>query len=290
MFVGRLNRPLTSFAAIIMTATILVDPFIQQLVQYTEYSTNITSAFIYAKLPRTNFYNPIPFHVINDLIPRADEAIALTSGLFGQPADVEFDCSSSNCTFIQEFSTVDWCSECTDVSHSLTFSQNFIPNSVCNVISSLPDGSSITSWADLSGTRHFLSMDFLSTCNDDITFIIASSDYLNETAPNTTTKICRNYMYSMTSNNWTCQGYGATSCSFGPCVRTYNASVDNGRLDREIIVNSNALRHTDLQYYVAPGTNDDHKSSVVTSIDTQYISTDERNKLRDHGYDVDSSS
>lgn len=43
------------------------------------------------------------------------------------------------------------------------------------------------------------------------------------------------------ATTWRCRGYGAATCSLSPCVRFYNATVENGRLTERLVDNSGGV-------------------------------------------------
>jgi hypothetical protein len=82
--------------------------------------------------------------------------------------------------------------------------------------------------------------------------------------------------------SWLCRGYGAASCTFSACVRTYNATVTAGRLDETLIETS----PKDVQWeYDAESNN-----AMAAVIDTHCIASDEANQLRAANYTWNSTT
>lgn len=96
------------------------------------------------------------------------------------------------------------------------------------------------------------------------------------------------------NGTWYCRGYGAAQCALQPCVRTYSCSIDSGR------INEVTIEHSDLDQTWGFGEPDLPPGSFVTGewvdkklfglVDKQCINDDERQRLKEDGYDMDEAS
>lgn len=97
-----------------------------------------------------------------------------------------------------------------------------------------------------------------------------------------------------TNDTWYCRGYGAAQCVLQPCVRTYSSSIDRGK------INEVTVEHSDLDqtwgFTEAPplterflAANYDN-AQLFGLVDTQCITADERQRLKQQGYDTDKAS
>ncbi|KAL7933972.1 hypothetical protein V8C35DRAFT_280290 [Trichoderma chlorosporum] len=131
LWAHKLRQPLTAFGAVITIVALAIDPFTQQLLSYTGCNTILEGSV--AGLPRTNYFQGhgiasgtnIEGGPIDKTIEPALQA-AINAGLFGTPYTVVPECSSGNCTFLQKYATLGYCTKCQDISTSIT-----ITNETC---------------------------------------------------------------------------------------------------------------------------------------------------------------
>ena len=102
-----------------MLATVVSDPFAQQLISFNQCTVLDSSAN--ATAPRTGYCHwdlPIDPNVAQSL--PLDLQLSIYKGVFGDPGDmkVQPDCPTGNCTF-PPYHTLGFCSFCEDVSHEL---------------------------------------------------------------------------------------------------------------------------------------------------------------------------
>lgn len=99
------------------------------------------------------------------------------------------------------------------------------------------------------------------------------------------------------NDTWRCRGYGAAQCVLQPCVRTYSCSIDNGRIN-EITVEHSDLDQTWGFGYTEPkssntpgvmgmGSDYNFPKPLFGLVDTRCINDDERQGLKEEGYDTD---
>jgi uncharacterized protein DUF3176 len=273
------REPITALAAVVLISTLLIDPFIQQLLNFANCSTNLTES---ATIPRTSYYNPNMIHQgPEDASPLPDQTSAWSVGMLSNPlADVSFNCSSGNCTFSTQYSTVGFCTQCTDISDTLTFNADL--TSTVNITSSIPGGLSIsynpsntnaTGW-DVFGMG-------LNNKKGAFEIILARSNWpdsnqtLDPGSGNSASVGCSNNSASTAS--WDC-GYGAASCYVGQCIRTYEASIQAGQITENLVNSTPPLSGW--------GTSAVDNLEMNTIVDTHCISQDEINGLTRIGYDT----
>jgi hypothetical protein len=290
---NKLRQPVASLGAFIFVVAVAIDPFVQQLVQYVDCSVNLTRDPELAGIPRTSFFNPTMFHqgAGNNDAPSSEEESAVLSGIFSPPTDVNFNCLTGNCTFPIEYGTVGYCSYCEDVSSNLKFSEDCNSQGGCNITSSLPSGLSLSSDISSSGKYGFLKMagtDGIGIDAGPFEVIVGQTRYTQKSADPTTGDPILGCDDSATNSTWRCRGYGAASCSFSPCVRTYKASIEAGRLNESITDHSDPRLHWGFSNNTI--VNSRGKSFLRGLIDTQCISSEEKSNLISLGYTIDAQS
>lgn len=88
--------------------------------------------------------------------------------------------------------------------------------------------------------------------------------------------------------NWKCQGYGAADCSLYPCVRTYEAAVENGQLKEHLVAQSGdqQLAASSLAFLSGGNLASGNGDSMITTLDAECLSPEETNTVRDQGYKI----
>lgn len=111
----RLRQPLTALGAAITIIAMAIDPFIQQLVQPID-CTETLSKDLPASVPRTNYF--------------ADQSVSssmqsyLTAGFYSFQNLSDYSCETGNCTFKESYSTLGFCSQCSDRSGEVTLEKH----------------------------------------------------------------------------------------------------------------------------------------------------------------------
>jgi hypothetical protein len=317
---SKLKRPLASFGGILLLVTVIIDPFIQQLVQFVGCSITLdhssaNHSSVFATLPRTNFFDPGGLSVGHGAppIPLTSETNGVTSGMFAPPPDVDFDCNTGNCTFSQSFSTVGFCSQCEDRSDSLQLT--YTPYSVISSppfdsVASLPEGFAVHTTSDTFGFSR--SANRVPTVNvfggfsgifGNITVLFSS---LRDDENNTVLGVTYNGPYALDwntfspmsgcnpileteSQDWSCRGYGAATCTLLPCVRTYNSTVSNGRLSETLlsVANFGPFDPSDLTVSAATSRG---VEKLLFLVDTQCTSDKDNAYLQSQGYSIEPES
>jgi hypothetical protein len=286
---NKLRQPVASLGVVIFITAIAIDPFIQQLVQYVNCTVTLAQDTESATIPRTSFFNPVTFHegAGGDSAPSPAEETPVLSGIFSPPTDVNFNCLTGNCTFALEYGTVGYCSYCEDISSTITFTGN-CSSEACN--STLPSGLSLTS---ISGSgQHDVQLNVLAmgptgsggSVLDSPPFeiLVGQTVYSQGMTDPTTGDIIPGCEDPTASSTWKCRGYGAASCTFSPCVRTYKASVMANRLNESMVDFSDPRLSWGFPNNITA--NSRGESFIRGMIDTQCISSEEKNNLTSLGY------
>lgn len=273
----RLQQPLTAFASIVIILALGSNTFIQQLINSKDCSIDLPGN---ATILRTNLFNPKTTHIEAGPwnYPNTQEMTALVSGLLSSPNDVEVGCSSGNCTFSTMYSTLGYCSTCTDISDRLQFDGDCTETN-CTIVSRLPSGLSIS----FAGNRelNLMAMSGVEGSRSEYEILVGRNSLTEaHLDPNGQVKNigCEN---TGPDAPWLCRGYGAASCTLSACIRTYNATVSAGRLEETLIQNSPP--------YVGWDWNE-ASNEFAAVIDTNCITVDEVKQLRAANYTWNSTS
>lgn len=278
LWAHHISQPLTALGALITIVSIIIDPFVQQLILYEDCVTALDLG-VNASLPRTNgFIDGLIFDGPLDYALDPEFQSSIEVGLFGSPETVGAVCPTGNCTFPPQYTSLGYCSACQDISDLVGIAINATgppEDGVTvndNITSTLPSGLS-TIWygtlgETLSGT----------TVNSTEVQILQGATFLSEIGFDASTGQqvvgCDTAVENATL--WHCRVANAASCKLQPCVRTYNASVTAGKLT-EVMVDSSPI---DQEW----GSNE---NGVLKSIvDTQCTSAQENASLSQLGYDL----
>lgn len=122
LWVNHLRQPLTALGALITFVALAIDPFTQQLVQAIDCS-EILSQGIPVSVPRTNYLRYDPE------FPTGNLQAMILAGLDTFPNLTDFECSTGNCTFRNTYSSLSFCSRCSDRSSEVVVEEQ------CRVVS-----------------------------------------------------------------------------------------------------------------------------------------------------------
>ncbi|KAG8525207.1 uncharacterized protein KY384_008851 [Bacidia gigantensis] len=251
--------------AVVTLLILMVDPFTQQIVHY--YRCSMPLAHLQATIPRVNFL----VQNVASTGPMDGEAgpalqAAVIEGALGSVDKVEADCPSTNCTFSQEYSTIGYCSTCTDTSDELWFLQTVVPTNgtgLINVTTILRNGTrfnetldqsaydslfnrmtrtttvSNSSFSMISGPGKEFNLTGMKVYGKDpqnpnsarhrVAIILAKQFKTFDPKTGNQPSDCDNYG----KTDWYCNGLGSATCTLEPCVRTYVSRVKNGVLEEE---------------------------------------------------------
>ncbi|KAJ3537023.1 hypothetical protein NM208_g6479 [Fusarium decemcellulare] len=283
----RLRHPITTLAGLITITSMAIDPFVQQLVSYSDCTVAVGNN---ATMPRTNFFKSQGRHISAgrmNIVPSIQTAINL--GLYSNSNGISFDCSTGNCTFSKEYATIAYCSTCEDISNTITFNtscytdpsgtknctqyDNQLTRSNPNITSYLEDGTAMT-WAGNSHNNSPFMVSTVNSTDQSVTFLQGKNVFTHFRADPTTALELEGCEDAVTNDTWYCRGYGAARCNFRPCVRAYKSTVEAGLLEE---------RATGL-YNGTWGFNASLYTSAV--VDTACITADERGQLTKLGYEI----
>ena len=251
---------LSSVGALVAILILLVDPFTQQIVRY--YDCNVAMAQVEASVPRTQIYSSMDI----GMIPPGLQAAVSNSVISPEPS-ISFNCSSGNCTFPEEYSTVGYCHQCKDMTAKLAIRSNFVKsnytgltqmnlrydngtnenisqplapflgNSNTSIITSLPSGLStqtypgsdfnlttMQAFSEPKGSEHLFHVEL----------IVGKQFQLFSPTTGQAPVGCDS---AKANSTWYCKGYGASSCTLSPCIRTYRSTIEAGKIN-EVLVSS----------------------------------------------------
>lgn len=314
----RLRHPLSSAGALIALVVLAIDPFAQQIIRYSDCSMPI--ADLQATIPRTNVYLPRVTKESNMTeggAPGLRDAI--NAGMTTANEIVSPVCLTGNCTFLKEYSTVAYCSSCTDVTEDLIVQSRVVKSNFTNVLefsvnstgnrtrttqnltgpsylgntnilmnTSLPSGLSVSTYP--GATFNFSTMAVNTQEHEvgnsyKVEIIVGKQVNLFDPVNGEPPTGCNT---SATNDTWYCKGYGAASCSLAPCVRTYTSTVEDGQLYETSTSTSNNTLSSWGYMITAPG--DSFWAPYASMVDTTCLSDYERLSLVKDGYYLDPST
>jgi Protein of unknown function (DUF3176) len=269
------RQPLVTLGAIIIILAVAIDPFIQQMIHFSDcYIPEIGGV---ASLPRTSYVSTKDF--TNEM------QAAFIGGLFNSTTAIDFSCSTGNCTFETLYNTIGFCHKCTDITNDLTSVPGpiqaanltgviYVLPSV-NLTYSLPSGLSISQYNFYNMMYGMIlaeapKHEWWSPTVEIITLPFWQPGINLET--NQPIPGCDN---PANENSWHCTGLGAMSCSLSPCVQTYNATVENGKLN-ETLVETNDI---DLGWGDTQSINETYGLDILGLIDSHCLSSSDRQAL-----------
>lgn len=285
----RLRHPLSSAGALIALVVLAIDPFAQQIIDYSDCS--VPTADLKATIPRTNVYLPRLMEGFNTTeggvlgLRAVINAAMTTANEIVSPV-----CLTGNCTFLKEYTTVAYCSSCTDVTEDLIVRGPSYPgNTNIPMNISLPSGLSVST--DSGAATVNLSTMAVDTqenqVGDSYRVEIIVGKQVNILDP-VNSKPPTECNTSATNDTWYCKGYGAASCSLDPCVRSYTSTVETGQLYETSTSNSNNT--TSKWGYTTPAPRYLRLPLYSSMVDTTCLSDHERLGLIAAGYHLDPST
>jgi len=277
----------SSIGAFATVAALVIDPFTQQVVQ--AYTCAIADPKIQASIPRTNVYSEIGEHIgaaLTTLYPGMQSAIY--AGVYNpEMITIPFECGSGNCTFVDHYSSIGYCSSCVDLTPSLKVTVTTGRSLVGGETFAFP----VYNTTLPSGLSCVYSANCVGTCYGDVenqTLFVMTTDtsgsvqmILGDTSPlDNWLKDCTNTESGgQLNDSWTCAqpGYGAAQCDLYPCVRRYKASVVGNKLT-EHVVSTSSLNDWSM---ASMGS-----TSMFSLVDVDCLSDQERQLLLHQGYHI----
>ena len=300
-----LKQAVASLGALLTIVLLATDPFTQQLIRYVTCSE--IQAAQAASIPRTSFYQTKGYHSgpLSASVS-VDMQSSVNAGLFSQPASVSVQCSTGNCTFVQEYGSIGYCSTCRDITHLLEFEETCFDinaddpddrnkpvkctnDNVAHTWTTIvPGGISITAVGGQYAPQ-VANMTSLISYRPDIPsgvqIIMGKNDFSEAGNNPTTAEPLEGCDDPATNNTWRCRGYGAAACGLDPCVQIYSASVEGGNFHEEVI--------DQTPYNISWG--DDRATAYLDDapwtyglVDTTCVNANERQRLLKAGYIIES--
>ncbi|KIW06433.1 uncharacterized protein PV09_02880 [Verruconis gallopava] len=241
------RSPLTTLAALVMILSLIVDPFVQQLVGFVNCESKMTglpAQFSSATIPRTNYYSPLEYHLdVGATYIKVPVGVqdAISAGVEGTPQSVDFNCYSGNCSFSEPYSTLGFCHYCEDLSDQVQFNKTYRKDDegknltgAFNITSFLPDGFAIT-----SSTYEAFPNQSYTTANTPLMSMRLNDSYWAEfIVAKTVRSGCED---GSMNGSWACQGYGAAKCTLRPCVKTFQANITGNVISETLLEYSDPL-------------------------------------------------
>ena len=263
-----------TLGALITVIAIAIDPFAQQIVKYT--SCDQVSALSQAFIPRTNSFNNRGIHIganLNSVDLGMQSAVNV--GIFS-PSTIHtpFTCSTGNCTF-PEYRSIAYCGSCIDISSNVTISQS-------NETIIWSDNSTTTNEGPLNftlpsgifGTQMIAHQFAIGPSEGKFEAILGDSNgpyFVGGGNVSRTNYDCGPGL------EWGCRGYGAAQCSLEMCIKTHNASIQNGKLNEtEVASEFPDWNSTDPKTGIS--------SFYLSTIDMSCVNNNEKKMLEDAGY------
>lgn len=286
----RFRQPLTALGCIIMVLSVALDPFVQQLVRPVDCSVELLDNNAAATLPRTNVFedgctgnsSTRQYTESTEVVNKVIEGV-LYAAIFNPEQGPPWQCSTSNCTFQDNYGTLGFCYSCKDVSadviinatcsrHSSSYASqhptsgwdcpadsDFIVESNITVGENVKLGTKMNvsshgnfdtavfadayadggTWEESEIDSRGLLFGFLvgATANAGGRIDWTTSDRLVDGKPDDNLACSPDDP----KEYWPCQGYGAASCSLGPCVQIYNATISAGVLEEHLVASSSGI-------------------------------------------------
>ncbi|KAH7395883.1 hypothetical protein BKA64DRAFT_577223 [Cadophora sp. MPI-SDFR-AT-0126] len=265
---------LVTLGALITVIAIAIDPFAQQIVKYTscEQVSTLSQAFI----PRTNSFNNRGIHIganLNSVDLGMQSAVNV--GIFS-PSTVAtpFSCSTGNCTF-PEYRSIAYCGSCIDISSNVTITQSNTTGIWSDNSTTTTEGAlNFTLPSGLFGTPMIAHQFAIGPSEGKFEAILGDSNgpYLVGGG-----NVSRTNYGCGPGLEWGCRGYGAAQCSLSMCIKTYNASIQNGNLTESEV----GSEFPDW-YAADPKTGD--SSFYLSTIDMSCVNNTDKKILEDAGY------
>ncbi|KAI1457061.1 hypothetical protein F4805DRAFT_205981 [Annulohypoxylon moriforme] len=244
----RLRALLPSLGGIMMILSLLLVPFIQQIIQF--YSCNVPDTTLTASIPKSNFASAgLGMHIGADLNAlQASVQNSMNSAVYeSELKQTTFNCPTGNCTFDTVYHSAGWCSHCDDISDQLK-----IHKTTGQINFTLPS----TNLTATAGISTFVMGPATGGVQAILGWSVNGTD--DDMLSNTTA--------------WGRRGYGAAQCTIDPCTKSYTSSVQGGILT-ETILSTASNWSTGATYF--------------NSIDVSCLNTTEIQALHNAGYKFD---
>ncbi|KAI0380864.1 hypothetical protein F5Y04DRAFT_271275 [Hypomontagnella monticulosa] len=314
------HQPLAALCSILVILSIGIDPSIQQLISSSDCSIAVTDRN--ATLPRTNM-----FFVARDYEDLGAEIAskfqsALVRGVTQPGSGLYAECQTGNCSFPDQYGTIGYCSYCEDASRHVRIGQLYTtmsngslgPGIKCSDNSSVVLTVESTVLMDLEPGLRFLSPPNVTIKNYfadspscdipsrievvkvgtqrlsvgvNVWILTGNALFSDDHSDIFTGKPILGCDTSTSTNLWRCRGYGAANCTIYPCVQTYNATVEAGRLTERLVSQSEVR---DWGYGSMEGEKSWEHYNALGMVDTRCLMPEMLEGLVDRGYTVNKTS
>jgi hypothetical protein len=237
----RLPFPITWqwLGCVLAILALLVGPFTQQVVQYTQCSLPADALDTNATIARTAVFWLQDQFLANSYRTPLDSSAqaAINNGIY-TPGVTENKCSSGNCTY-EPYSSVGYCARCEDISSQVHFSNI----SRLNTGRTGPSGGRSSSTSTIPGGIGIQFEQYLASVAGDPFQGTLEGDRANISVCDSLTSEGTQILIGLpvqesdappegcegpsATKNWRCQRFGAANCVLSPCVRTYHAETTN---------------------------------------------------------------
>ncbi|KAI1740126.1 hypothetical protein F4680DRAFT_448320 [Xylaria scruposa] len=300
----RQREPLTAFAAFLMILSLAIDPFVQQLIMPKDCETPLLG--LNATIPRTNRVDLNTTEDGESFFGRWVVEALKSSSTDTSLVESSLICPTGNCTFPVQYSSIAYCSSCTDISNDVVVNVTGSSRTVeiYTTTLSVPkrpgdfnQTSEFKTMSYLNGTDGTLStnMTFLDAftsnilvpvdsgegpptaavgaeANVEITVLMGTNYYSSRGWDPITSDKMTGCNTNSSLSDWRCRGFGAAKCSLYTCARVYEASVRAGRLSESTMARSDGV-------YTTNGL-----------LDTNCLSSTQRAQVKLEGYSLNASS
>lgn len=309
---NHIRQPLITLGAVVVIASIALEPFIQQLTSYVDCSVPVENLRVAPSMPRTN-YIVQRSGVSSAMSGDPEIAQAILSGLVGSPDTLTSSgCTTGNCTFSKPYTSAGICSTCEDISSNITITKTCRRENGSVVdcdnathqesvvwadrITSVPfDSYGLTnvSWTPMRAESQLFRVDtrlypqWRRFVIWGIELVWGQTTYSQEKVNPLTMEPLQGCGDPSTKNTWPCRGYGSANCTLRFCTRTYKASVEAGVLVEKVIEESPSSME---ELVNPPETPTGVSADTLGLLDLHCINDVELRELRKIGYNISSAS
>lgn len=262
LWVLRCRPIIASLGAVITIAATLVDPLSQQLIKIYDCREAVLGDTVV--LPRTQLFDTQQLQTGNgqDQITLSFLG-SISAGQFSvRPPQVPFNCPTGNCTFEQQYSSVGYCSSCSDISNRIIFS-DYDPQFPSVTVSADVGGEyplSFTHVGDWISTRFMMNYNYFDTYDIGVNMLWFDAIFNGSR-----------------ENDLRAHAY---HCSMNPCIHTFQSNISNGLLLDETIQHGPIFER---------GVNPWNAYDSMPTVDLSCIDDVSRQDLQDIGYVLNSS-
>ncbi|KAL9109886.1 MAG: hypothetical protein Q9187_008116 [Circinaria calcarea] len=225
------GRPLSTLGALLVITALAVDPFVQQVITYSQEPVRVGSSAIFrARGYHRKIDTSGAYEYLVDIVD-LDMKAAFFNGLYNPKqaaVSLEADCLTGNCTWPSQYSSLAICSTCADITNRIRKECSFDKDSnstYCKLALPLQNGPLLPIGLFFSDGSLLKAASILNV----------SSPSESLTLGNLTDTFAR---FASLSQSRESQDYSppkATECTLYFCVNTYEATVSVGVLNETVV-------------------------------------------------------